>query len=282
MIDESMTSGRSVRSCTRATAARMSATSSASGSPTFTSSMSAPPSTCSAASMSSCERSPDWSWAWNAFRPVGLMRSPMTQNGRPAPIVTVLDRDWRTVSMLNPLFVRRNAKATAGLGDAGVLPEADEVETPDPGQRHGMRRLLVGQVEARLERVGRGLDPLDHRGRDRDPRHSRVDEAKRGGRAQDRDRREDGDAVGEPGPHRLGHERVEPLRLEGDLELDEPGARGRLLVGPGDAVLVRWRAGVLDAADEELRRRIDAAAGQVPALGDTLRRRDQCWRVEVE
>src|SRR6476661_5546535 len=169
MIDESMTSGRSVRSCTRATAARMSATSSAS--------VSAPPSTCSAASMSSCERSPDWSWAWNAFRPVGLIRSPITQNGRPAPIVTILDRDWRTVSMLDPFGVCRNAKATARLGDAGVLPEADDVQARDPGERHGVGRLLMGQVKACLELVGGRLDAVDDRGRDRDPGDVGVHEA---------------------------------------------------------------------------------------------------------
>jgi hypothetical protein len=60
--------------------------------------------------------------------------------------------------MLNPFGVRRNAKATAGLGDAGVLPEADEVEACDPGERHRVSRLLVGQIKARLELVGRRLE----------------------------------------------------------------------------------------------------------------------------
>src|SRR3954469_18031703 len=166
-----MTSGRSVSSWTRVTAARMSAISSASGSPTFTSSMSAPPATFSATSSSSWARSPACSWAWNAFRPVGLMRSPITQNGLPDPMVTVLDRDWRTVSMLNPFGVRRDAKATARLGDAGVLPEADEVEPCDPRKGHGVGRLLVGQVETGCERIGGPLDALDHRGRDADARH---------------------------------------------------------------------------------------------------------------
>ena len=33
------------------------------------------------------------SCAWNALRPVGLIRSPMTQNGCSGPMTTVLDRD---------------------------------------------------------------------------------------------------------------------------------------------------------------------------------------------
>ena len=95
------------------------------------------------------------------------MRSPMTQKGRSEPIVTVLDGDWRTVSMLNPFGVRRDAKATARLGDAGVLPEADEVQPCDPRKRHGVGRLLVGQVETGCERIGGPLDADNRKNDDR-------------------------------------------------------------------------------------------------------------------
>ena len=78
-----MHSGRSVSPCTSGTAERISSISSASGSPTLTSSTSAPPATCSATSISICDRSPAWSCAWKALRPVGLIRSPITQNGSP-------------------------------------------------------------------------------------------------------------------------------------------------------------------------------------------------------
>ena len=85
-----MHSGMSVRPCTIAPPAPSAPTSSASGSPTLTSSMSAPPATCSATSISICERSPACSCAWKALRPVGLIRSPMMQNGLPAPITNGL------------------------------------------------------------------------------------------------------------------------------------------------------------------------------------------------
>ena len=58
MGPESMQSGRSVRPWTNGTACAISPTSSARGSPTFTSSMSAPPATCCATSVSICDRSP--------------------------------------------------------------------------------------------------------------------------------------------------------------------------------------------------------------------------------
>ena len=80
-IHSAMQIGRSQRPCTIGIALPIRSTSSASGSPTLTSSMSAPPATCWATSTPSCARSPSWSCAWNAFRPVGLIRSPITQNG---------------------------------------------------------------------------------------------------------------------------------------------------------------------------------------------------------
>src|SRR5690349_8420570 len=162
-------------------ALRISSTSSASGSPTFTSSMSAPPATCSATSGSSWDRSLDCSWAWKALRPVGLMRSPMMQNGLSDPMTTVLDRDWRTVSMFNPFGVRGNAEPPAERGDPGVLAEADEVQPAHPRLLQGVAGQLVGDLEAGLLLIRGGLDALDDLRRHRDARHLLVDEAKRPG-----------------------------------------------------------------------------------------------------
>src|SRR5216683_2719135 len=98
MIEESMTSGRLVRPWTSRTAWAMSSASSARGAPMFTSSTMAPPATCCATSVSTRDRSPVRSSAWNALRPVGLIRSPMMQNGWPGPITACLLAEERTVS----------------------------------------------------------------------------------------------------------------------------------------------------------------------------------------
>src|SRR5882762_28820 len=157
MIDESMHSGTSASDWTSGTAWPISPTSSARGSPTLTSSMSAPPSICCATSVSSCERSPAWSWAWNAFRPVGLIRSPMTQNGCPGPMTTVLDRDWTTVSTHLPFLPGRNVQALAEPGDAGLLAEADQVQTGDAWLRPRMLGEGARDGKARLLRFGRAV-----------------------------------------------------------------------------------------------------------------------------
>src|SRR6266705_1433589 len=123
--------------------------------------MSAPPSTCCATSVSSCERSPAWSWAWNAFRPVGLIRSPITQNGCSGPMTTVLDRDRTTVSTHLSFFAGRDVQTLAEPGDAGLLAEADQVQAGDARQRARVLGELAGDVEARLRRVGSALTAID-------------------------------------------------------------------------------------------------------------------------
>ena len=92
-----MTSGRSVRPWISVTALVMSAASSASGAPMFTSSSMAPPATCSLTSISTRDRSPLRSCSWKIFRPVGLIRSPMIANGWSSPIRTVLVAEDRMV-----------------------------------------------------------------------------------------------------------------------------------------------------------------------------------------
>src|SRR5436305_989381 len=154
-----MTSGRSVSPCTSGIACRISSTSSASGSPTLTSSMSAS-GICCATSTSMRERSPACSSAWNLFRPVGLMRSPMTQNGRCGPITTVLDDDSRIVSKHLSFVAGGNVEAAAEIGDPRLLPEADQVQPADAGQRAGGLGKLARDLEALVLRVGCRLAAL--------------------------------------------------------------------------------------------------------------------------
>src|SRR5512146_460663 len=168
----------SVSDCTSGIAWRINSTSSASGSPTLTSSMSAS-GACCATSTSIRDRSPCWSCAWNFLRPVGLMRSPITQNGRPGPITTVLDGDSRTVSNRLPFVAGGNGKPGAQSCDAGLLAKADQVQSAHAGQRAGGIGQLTGDLEALGFGVGRALAPFDHVRRDTDPGDALGDEAQR-------------------------------------------------------------------------------------------------------
>src|SRR5690349_16594203 len=143
-----MQSGSPQSPCTSGIAWPISSTSSASGSPTLTSSMSAPPATCCSTSVSSCERSPACSCAWNALRPVGLIRSPITQNGCSGPMTTVLDGDWTTVSTRLPFRSWGDSEPLAQPGDAGLAAEADQVKPRDSGQRPCVLGELDGDLEA--------------------------------------------------------------------------------------------------------------------------------------
>src|SRR5712691_4820120 len=209
-----MQSGTSVRLCASGTAWRINSTSSASGSPTLTSRTSAAP--CSATSISICDRSPAWSWAWNAFRPVGLIRSPMTQNGCSLPMTTVLDRDWMTVSTRFPFDAGGDAELAAQAGDAGLSAEADQVQAGEAGQPEGMPYGLEPELEARLLRIGGLLAALDVLGRHGDPRHLLVDEAERGRGAHEADRRDQRRLRGEPARDRAVHEALQLLAHEAD------------------------------------------------------------------
>ena len=68
--------------------------------PALTSSTSAPAATWACVSVTTVERSPLRSASANTLRPVGLMRSPMMQNGCWGPMTTVAPRPFRTVSMV--------------------------------------------------------------------------------------------------------------------------------------------------------------------------------------
>src|SRR3954447_25543910 len=169
--------GRSDASWTGLSICCSSSASSTSGMPALTSSMSAPASVCAIASAVTVDRSPPRSSSANALRPVGLMRSPMMQNGCSGPIVTVLDRDCRTVSMrLVPFGSGLDAQSLTELGDAGVLAERDEVQAGHAGLRAGVVGQLAGDLEALVLLVARRLGACDELGRDLDARDLLVDE----------------------------------------------------------------------------------------------------------
>src|SRR3954454_16405493 len=179
MTDESMHIGTSTCSATAPSMSFSSSDSSTSGITALTSSMSAPACTWASASAATVDRSPPRSSSANRLRPVGLMRSPMTQNGWSWPMTTVLLRDCRVVCMrerLLPFDSRLQAEACAELGDAGVLAERDQVQPADAGQRERVGGELVRELEARPLLVGGALDALDDRGRHLDSRDLRVDE----------------------------------------------------------------------------------------------------------
>src|SRR5438874_3273007 len=203
--------GTSVSPCTSGIACAISPTSSASGSPTLTSSMFAPPSTCCATSSSSCERSPACNWAWNALRPVGLIRSPITQNGCSGPMKTVLDRDWTTVSTQLPFGSRGNPQPLTQPGDAGLATEADQVQAGDAGQRAGALGELTCDLEALGLGVCRALAAPNGLCGNRDPGHVLVHVAERGRRAHEADRGNERALVAEALRLRLVHEGGEPL-----------------------------------------------------------------------
>src|SRR5215207_2457595 len=123
MTDESMQIGASVVSWTIFSMLASSSASSTSGMPALTSSTSAPAAICALASSTTVARSPLRNCSANVLRPVGLIRSPMMQNGCSGPMTTVLDRPCRTVSKAAPLLRGDGAPALLeqllGLLDGG-------------------------------------------------------------------------------------------------------------------------------------------------------------------
>src|SRR3954471_24763453 len=262
MTEESMQIGRSQASCTVRSMFCSSSASSTSGMPALTSSMSAPASVWAMASAVTVDRSPPRSSSANVLRPVGLMRSPMMQKGCVGPIVTVLDRECRTVSMrLVPFGSGLDTQSLTELGDARVLAEGDEVQARDPGQRAGVVGELARDLEALALLVGGRLGARDELRRHLDPGDLVVHELQRQGASHDEDRRDERAAGSEAGRGGPGHERLEALGHEADLQLEEARAGVGLLRGAGDADAERRRAGVLDRADQQARGGGEAAAG---------------------
>src|SRR3954454_5525127 len=170
MTDESMQIGRSEASWTVFSMRCSSSASSTSGMPALTSSMSAPASVWAIASLVTVERSSLRSSSAKTLRPVGLMRSPMMQKGCSGPMVTVLDRDSRTVSMrLVPFGSGLDAQSLTELGDSGVFRERDEVQARAPRKRPGVVGELARDVEALDLLVGGGPGARDRLRRHLDP-----------------------------------------------------------------------------------------------------------------
>src|SRR3954465_2549479 len=209
MTEESMQIGRSVAAWRGWSMSCRSSASSTSGMPALTSSMSAPASVWATASTMTVDRSPLRSSSANVFRPGGLMRSPMMQKGCVGPIVTVLDRECRTVSMrLVPFGCGLDAQSLTKLGDARVLAERDEVQARDAGQRPGVVGELAGDVEALVLLVGRRLGAGDELRRHLDAGDLVVHELQRQGASHDEDRRDQRAAGGEAGRGGPGQDRV--------------------------------------------------------------------------
>src|SRR3954451_5430740 len=285
MTDESMQIGASVAPATVRSMSLSSSDSSTSGMPALTSSMSAPAVTWAMASTATVDRSPPRSSSANALRPVGLIRSPMTQKGWSWPMTTVLERERRVVCIrerLLPFDTRLEAELCAELGDPRVLAERDQVKAGHAGQRQRVGSQLEGELEARRLLVGGRLHALDDRGGHLDPGHLRVDEAQGVGRAQDRDRRDQRGVISEPGRLGAGHEGLELLGPVADLQLQEARSRARLHQRALDAVLDRRGTRILHRADEEPRRGLERPSGQVAALGQHARQGDELRAVEVE
>src|SRR6476469_6593531 len=174
-----MQSGMSVCAWSRRIIWASSSASSTSGMPALTSSMSAPMAICASASSITRSRLPSRNSCAKALRPVGLMRSPMMQNGLSIAIVTVLDRDCRTVSTRVSLLRCGDAEVLAQAPDRVVLAERDEMQATDARLCEGVPRLFDGELEGLGARIGRVPDALDHGRRDRDAGHVGVHELER-------------------------------------------------------------------------------------------------------
>src|SRR5207248_7413019 len=121
------------------------------------------------------------------------------------------------------------AEPLAEPGDAGLAAEADQVQARNARQGARVPGELDRDLEAFRLRLGRTLAPLDQLRRHLDSRHVLVDVAQRGGRAGQADRGKEGAALGQALRDRLRHERLELLRPERDLQLQEARAGPRLL-----------------------------------------------------
>ena len=119
-----MESGRSVRDWTSWMVLARIAGSSASGMPALTSSICAPAATWASVSASTVVKSPAAISAARRLRPVGLIRSPMTQNGASKPMRTVFVAELTTVSVmaLDPLARSRLAASRTDCAGTDRAP----------------------------------------------------------------------------------------------------------------------------------------------------------------
>ena len=240
----------------------------------------APASTWASVSLSTVEKSPAAISAASFFRPVGLIRSPMMQNGRSKPMTTVLVAELITVSVmfLFPRCGRRTRAPAAPLQDARCLDDLrHELFLPVGHDVDAMHALdladLLDQLDAQalafgfllLGRAGL-LDPLDHRVGDVHPRHGRAHPARRLGRGQGADAHQDEALLVQPLLAHPLHEPPQQRHVVAVLGLHELGP-GRDLLGEMDRPVVERRHERVDrGADEHLRRRGDLAAGEESAF----------------
>src|SRR6478735_779969 len=192
--------------------------------PALTSSMSAPMAICASASSITRSRLPSRNSCAKALRPVGLMRSPMMQNGLSMPIVTVLDRDCRTVSTRVSLLGWGNAEPLAQAPDRVVLAERDEMQPAHARLREGVPCLFDCKFESFLAGIRGVLHALDHRCGNRDARHLGVHELERPRSRDEADRGQQRRALEQPDACPLGAERLEMRGLVADLQLQEARA----------------------------------------------------------
>src|SRR6056297_3078689 len=122
----------------------------------------APAATCAMASASTREKSPRSSSSFRILRPVGLIRSPITQNGSSKPITVVLVLDSMTVRVMwaalswSGLVCGARAVAAVLGGPFGIGLDAAEREEVDAFDIAGAAiGLGCGKISQDLGRLGR-------------------------------------------------------------------------------------------------------------------------------
>ena len=162
------------------------------------------------------------------------------------------------------------------------MAEVGQVQPADAGERERVTRLLEGELVGGLGRVVGPLDPRDRLGGNVDARDLAIHEGERTRPAHEDDCRQDRSAFRQPLLVQCADERLEPVRVITDLELEEPCSGRDLLRRTAGAVIEWWRARVLDGSDEERGSWIDLASREVAAGGERGRDPDQLGPVEVE
>src|SRR3990170_3565925 len=183
--------GRSVCSWTSVIARARRSASSVSGTPMLTSRTCPPIAAWSSTSLTISDRSPARSASANALRPVGLIRSPMMQNGWAGPMTTCLDRELRTVCICFSLLLARDAEVPAEARQRTVVPEVGEVKAANAGDRERLARLLEGELVRRLGLAFRSSDARDRLRGHGDPGDLAVHELEATSALDEHDRRQD-------------------------------------------------------------------------------------------
>jgi hypothetical protein len=235
--------------------------------------------------------------AASILRPVGLMRSPMMQNGRSKPITTSLVAELTTVSVM----MRSSALGAGGAGyartavlhDAGAVDDLrDELFLAIGHDVHAGDAVdladLLDQLDAELLALALlvlgALEPGDDRRRGHGtpgtlPRIQRAVLAEASGPTPTRMKA----FSAEPEVARLVHEAAQQRHVVAILRLDELRPGGDLLAHMQRPVVVGRRERVGGGADEDLRRLGDLAAGEeAPLVAHRPDGLEQRGGIEVE